>query len=510
MSVISVLRVVRRVTPTLVLVGVMVLPLLSSGAASLSLMSAEAATSPSFIQANAAKSTSGTALSATFPSASAAGNTIVVFVVWSNTGSVAVSDTSRNTYQPATSPTAWRGGGWRAQVWYANQIQSSGSTTVTATFATPLSGSGLLYIHEYSGVDQLNPLDGTTSASGGSGALNSGTLQTQNAADLLFAGSASNQTVTAAANGYATRSAAFGNLTQDQSVTAAGSYNATAAQNGTFWVMQLVAFRGGSASGSNNPPTATSTPMPSSSAGPAAITAPLRTWTTNSHFLTDGSGRAVFLSGSHTWDDFQDTDQSNQPAAFDFNAYVNFLNAHGHNMTILWRKDLPTYCNWGAGGTWRMAQFPWPRNGGGTASDGKAKFDLGQYDQTYFDRLRARVVQLQQNNIYATVELFDGLGLLNNRCATDGYPFTGSNNVNGIDDGGGTNSMTMSSPTAITDVQDAYVRKVIDTVNDLPNVLWEISEEAPNNSQWWQNHMIGLIHSYESGKALQHPVGYPC
>ena len=163
---ISVLRVVRRVTPTLVLVGVMVLPLLSSGAASLSLMTAEAATSPSFIQANAAKSTSGTALSATFPSASAAGNTIVVFVVWSNTGSVAVSDTSRNTYQPATSPTAWRGGGWRAQVWYANQIQSSGSTTVTATFATPLSGSGLLYIHEYSGVDQLNPLDGTTSASG--------------------------------------------------------------------------------------------------------------------------------------------------------------------------------------------------------------------------------------------------------------------------------------------------------------------------------------------------------
>ena len=239
------------------------------------------------------------------------------------------------------------------------------------------------------------------------------------------------------------------------------------------------------------------------------ISTPLTVLASNPHYFTDANGRAVYLSGSHTWDDFQDTDQSNQPAAFDFTGYVNFLIAHGHNMTILWKKDLPTYCKWGAGGTWHTTQFPWLRNGAGTASDGQRKFNLVQFDQTYFDRLRARVVQLQQSNIYATVQLFDGLGLIANRCTNDGYPFTGSNNVNGIDDGGGTGSMTMSSPNAITDVQDTYVRKVIDTLNDLPNVLWEISEEAPNNSQWWQSHMISLIHSYESGKGLQHAVGYP-
>jgi hypothetical protein len=146
-------------------------------------------------------------------------------------------------------------------------------------------------------------------------------------------------------------------------------------------------------------------------------------------------------------------------------------------------------------------------------------FDLTQLDQTYFDRLRARVLQLQQNGIYSIVELFDGLGLASNRCANDGYPFTGGNNVNGVNDGGGTNSMTMASPNTITGYQDAFVQKVIDTVNDLPNVLWEISEEAPDNSTWWQGHMIGLIHTYEKGgtwegvsypgKSFQHPVGYP-
>jgi len=236
---------------------------------------------------------------------------------------------------------------------------------------------------------------------------------------------------------------------------------------------------------------------------------PLKQSSINPHYFVDANGKPVLLTGSQTWDTFQDTDQSATPAAFDFTSYVNFLKAHGQNATILWKKDLPTYCNWGAGGTWHMAPFPWLRSGPGTASDGLPQFDLSQLDQTYFDRLRARAVQLQQNGVYAIVELFDGLGLTSNRCAGDGYPFSAGNNVNGVADGGGTNSMTMSAANAITNYQDAYVKKVIDTLNDLPNVLWEVSEEAPDNSTWWQSHMITLIRTYEGGKPTQHPVGFP-
>jgi hypothetical protein len=250
-----------------------------------------------------------------------------------------------------------------------------------------------------------------------------------------------------------------------------------------------------------------------SNAPGTGATGPLRPLASNPHYFTDGSGKAILLTGSQTWDSFQDTDQSSSPAAVDFTAYVNFLKSHGQNVTILWRKDLPTFCNWGAGGTWHIKQFPWQRTGGSSgnqvASDGLPAFDLSQFDQTYFDRLRSRVIQLQQNGIYAVVQMFDGLGLTNNRCSNDGYPFTGGNNVNGVDDGGGEGSMTMSGPNAISNFQDAFVRKVIDTINDQPNVLWEISEEAPNNSIWWENHMIALIHSYEAGKPAKHPVGYP-
>ncbi len=251
-------------------------------------------------------------------------------------------------------------------------------------------------------------------------------------------------------------------------------------------------------------------PKPKShAASSAAITTPLKVSTINSHYFVDGNGKAVYLSGSHTWNDFQDMDTSTSPAPFDFTSYVNFLKSHGHNVTILWKKDLPRACGWGAGGTWTQAQFPWMRMGPGNAGDGKPKFDLSMFDQTYFDRLHARALQLQQNNIYAIVQLFDGLQLQNNRCGSgsDGFPFSGVNNVNGVDDGGGTGSINMTAPNAITNFQDAYVKKVIDTLSDLPNVILEVSEEAPGGSGWWQNHITSVAQSYEATKPMPHPVG---
>jgi hypothetical protein len=155
------------------------------------------------------------------------------------------------------------------------------------------------------------------------------------------------------------------------------------------------------------------------------------------------------------------------------------------------------------------------RTGPGTATDGGLKFDLTRFDQTFFDRLRSRVQALHRSGIYVGVYPFSGEFLLRFRFASDGYPFSGPNNVNGIDDGyrGGSaasavSSVTMTAPNAITELQDVYATKMIDTLNDLPNVLWIVSEEAPVNSTWWNTHLISLIRAYESGKQWQHPIGY--
>jgi hypothetical protein len=86
-------------------------------------------------------------------------------------------------------------------------------------------------------------LDVTASGVGSSSAMTSGAVTTTHANDLLVGAGASSNAVTGAGAGYTSRSTAFGNLTEDRNVTAAGSYSATATQNSNAWVMQLVAFK---------------------------------------------------------------------------------------------------------------------------------------------------------------------------------------------------------------------------------------------------------------------------
>jgi len=53
-----------------------------------------------------------------------------------------------------------------------------------------------------------------------------------------------------------------------------------------------------------------------------AVNGPLRISRTNARYFTAASGRAILLVGSHTWDNLQDMGQSDSPAAFDFDAYL--------------------------------------------------------------------------------------------------------------------------------------------------------------------------------------------
>ncbi|MCH8149100.1 MAG: hypothetical protein IH987_14145, partial [Planctomycetes bacterium] len=74
-------------------------------------------------------------------------------------------------------------------------------------------------------------------------------------------------------------------------------------------------------------------------------------------------------------------------------------------------------------------------------------------------------------------------------------------------DGKGLETHTLQIP-AVTALQEAYVRKVIDTVNDLDNVLYEITNESGAYSTEWQYHMINYIKNYEANnKPKRHPVG---
>ena len=209
---------------------------------------------PAFVQARAREIASGTVNSLAFNSANGAGNLIVVYVVWDNPGSATISDSRGNTYAAAQAATRWQGSQWSAQVFYARNV-AAGANTVTATFGTAITSFGIIYIHEYAGIDKVSPLDVSRSATGTSRAMSSGSATTTNASDLILGAGASSNNVTGAGSGFTTRSSAFGNLTEDRNVTSTGSYAATATQNSNAWVMQMVAFKADPGTIDTSPPT---------------------------------------------------------------------------------------------------------------------------------------------------------------------------------------------------------------------------------------------------------------
>ena len=68
------------------------------------------------------------------------------------------------TLRRAAPATRWNGNAWSSQVFYAKNV-AGGANTVRATFGTAITSFGDLYIHEYSGLDQTNPLDVSAAAS---------------------------------------------------------------------------------------------------------------------------------------------------------------------------------------------------------------------------------------------------------------------------------------------------------------------------------------------------------
>ena len=231
------------------------------------------------------------------------------------------------------------------------------------------------------------------------------------------------------------------------------------------------------------------------------------------YFQNAATGEAVYLTGAHTWDNLVDMGPSDPPPKFDFEAYVDWMAQLNHNFIRLWTWELVT---WDTTANRHdklhtVSPMPYARTGPGMALDGKPKFDLTKFEPAYFERLRQRVTAARKRGIYVSVMLFEGWGLQFSPKAWEGHPFHPKNNVNGIDgdandDGKGVEVHELGNK-AVTAIQEAYVRKVIDTVNEFDNVLYEISNENHPPSTPWQYHMIRFIKKYEKTKPNQHAVG---
>jgi hypothetical protein len=239
-------------------------------------------------------------------------------------------------------------------------------------------------------------------------------------------------------------------------------------------------------------------------------TGPLRANSANPRYFTDGSGKAIYLTGSHTWSNLMDRGTLHPPQVpFDYPAYMKWMVAQNFNFMRLWTAELTDSADTDDVDENTVAlPWKWLRTGPGQANDGGLKFDLSKFDQSYFDRMRARIITAGQNGIYVSVMLFNGYELQFETNPVDGDPYGDSNNVNNVSCPGNcpTDSSQMSDE--VWNIEKAYIQKVVDTVNDLDNVLYEVSNESGSPfSDSWQARVISFVKQYEATKPKQHPVG---
>jgi hypothetical protein len=139
---------------------------------------------------------------------------------------------------------------------------------------------------------------------------------------------------------------------------------------------------------------------------------PLRYNPTNPRYFTDDAGQAIYLTGSHTWAVMQEMWLENEPRhTMDYAGFLQMMADNGHNFLRFWQYALHTKNSpWNSVST-LFDPLPFARTGPGLARDGLPKFDLTQFSQPYFDRLRRRVEQAAAHGIYVGIMLFEAWGM---------------------------------------------------------------------------------------------------
>ena len=232
-----------------------------------------------------------------FTSAQTAGNLNVVVVGWNDISNTiaSVEDSNGNTYAlaagtvstPLPAPGTPQTGVSQA-IYYAKNI-IAGANTVTVKFNQNTAMQSVRIV-EYSGLDPVNPLDTSVGSSGTSIPADSGTVTTNSGSDLLVGAGTITTAFTGSGAGFTTQLLdGFGDIVEDQLVTATGSYSASATFGSGGWVMQMAAFRQSGQTPPVAPPPAISSLSVSSS--PEAGGVPLTITGTN--FET---GAAVIFS----------------------------------------------------------------------------------------------------------------------------------------------------------------------------------------------------------------------
>lgn len=237
---------------------------------------------------------------------------------------------------------------------------------------------------------------------------------------------------------------------------------------------------------------------------------PLRLHPENPHYFEFRGRPAVLVTSGEHYGAVLNGD-------FDYRPYLDELARQGFNQT---RTFAGTYRE--MAGSFKIEHntlaprpegylAPWPRSDAPGAADGLNKFDLSQWNEAYFSRLKDFVGQAGRRGIVVELVLF---------CPFYGpelwdiCPMNARNNVNGIGQVDRDEPLTLRHADLVA-VQDRLVRRIVSELNACDNVYYEICNEPyiktlhPKTgyaADDWQAHVAAVIAETEADRPRRHLI----
>ncbi len=189
-------------------------------------------------------------------------------------------------------------------------------------------------------------------------------------------------------------------------------------------------------------------------------------------------------------------------ADFDYNRYLGTLARYGFNLTRTFTGSYVEVPSSFQIANNTLAPQPgrflaaWPLVGD--------KYDLTKWNEALFSRLKDFVAAAGRKGIVVEVNLFtpmygDELWAVN--------PMNIRNNVNGVGDVKREELFTLKDG-ALTDVQDRFVRKVVDTLRGFDNIFYEVCNEPyfGGITPEWHRHIAKTISDAEASLPVRHLI----
>ncbi len=147
---------------------------------------------------------------------------------------------------------------------------------------------------------------------------------------------------------------------------------------------------------------------------------------------------------------------------------------------------------------------PWARSDTPGYTEGGNKFDLSKWDQAYFDRLRDYMTQAQKRGIVVEMNLFCPMY---KDAMWTACPLHPANNINNTPACPREEVYTLKHA-ALTEIQLAVTRKIVEELRDFDNLYFEICNEPyfGGVTMEWQHRIVDEIVAVEQSFPQRHLI----